>query len=79
MAVLQSGDQPHGHAVGSGVLTRGLIGRTGWEENRSWLGHGDPLLALGHQRLSLSPGAPVFAVGGGRGELPASGGPMVAL
>ena len=22
-----SGDQPHGHAVGSGVLTRGLIGR----------------------------------------------------
>lgn len=79
MAVLQSGDQPHSHAVGSGVLTRGLIVRIGWEESRSWLGHGDPLLTLGPQRLSLNPGAPVFAVGGDGGScLPASGGLMVA-
>ena len=71
-----SGDQPHGHAAGLGVLTRGAersdpVG-VGRRRNRSWLGHSDPLLlALGHHltahhRLSLSPGAaPIFAVGGG--------------
>lgn len=85
-----SGDQPHGHAAGLGVLTRGAersdpVG-VGRRRNRSWLGHSDPLLlALGHHltahhRLSLSPGAaPIFAVGGGGAAcLPASGGPMVA-
>ena len=71
-----SGDQPHGHAAGSGVLTRGAdrsdpVG-VGRRRNRSWLGHSDPLLLApghhltAHHRLSLSPGAaPIFAVGGG--------------